>query len=243
MTRQGEISYFKPRAVHSRRNGIANQVSSAVSCSVIALLPRGSDIADYEIQMQQSQNQRDEKQVLIGVKHQRENSTRRASLIAQNKPNDPSGNVWMQSGYVPTMILEQTERLTITARNKRLLCCRQAATESLLAALLNVAPTDEIHAFPRQAIPSIYTNRQQQRLELYSNNVSAQTSGTNFEAHDQEGPHLTLPLSKTFRQRRVCVVEPVQNENNRWNRRTAVCLATDIAIRNREHARVVARRF
>ena len=236
---KGEVSYSKPRAVHSRRNGVANEGSSAVGCSVIAFLPCGSDTANYEIQMPQSQQQRDGKQVLISAKYQRGNSTRRATLIAPSKPNDPSGNTWMQSGYVPTMVLEQTERPAITARNKRLLCRRQNATELLPVVSSNGVYTEEINAFPRQAIP----NRQKKHLEMYSNNASAQTSGTNFEAHDQEGPYVALPLSKNCRQRRLRVVETVQNEDNRWNRRTAVCLATDTTIRDREHARVVAKRF
>ena len=239
---QGEISYFKPK-VHSRRNGMANQGRSAVGCSDIVLLPSGSDIADYDIQMPQSQNQRDGKQVLMNVKHQRGNSAKMATLIAPSKPNDPSENAWMQSGYVPTKVLEQTEGPTITARNKRLLCRRQDASELLLVASSNGVPTDETYAFPRQAILRAYTNKQLKYHEMHSINVSGKTGGTNFQAHDQEGSHSSLPLSKTCRQRRVCVVEPVQNEENRCNRRTAVCLATDTTIRDREHARVMGKRF
>ena len=239
---QGEISHFKPR-IHSRRNGIANQSTSAVGCSVIDLLPSDSDTADYEIQMPQSHKQRYGKQVLISVKDQRWNSTRRATLCAPSKPNDPSANAWIQIGYAPAMALQQTERPAIAAKNKRLLCRRQDASELLLASTSNGVSTDERCAFPQQAIPRAYTNRQQQHLEMYSNNVSSRTSGTNFEAHDREGPFLTVPLFKTCRQRRVCVVEPAQNEDKRCNRRIAVCLATDTTIRDREHARVVAKRF
>ena len=239
---QGEIYHFKPR-VYSCRNGIANEGSSAVGCSVIDLLPSDSDTSDNEIQMPQLRKERDGKQVLISAKHQRGNSTRRATLIAPSKPNDPSANAWMQSRHVPTVVLEQTERPTITARNKRLLYRHQASRELLLGASSNGISTDERFAFSRQAVPRAYTNRQQLHLEMYSNNVNAQSSGKSFEAHDQEGPYLTLPLSKTCRQRRVCVVETVQNEDKRCNRRIAVCLATYTTIRDREHARVVAKRF
>ena len=146
---------------------------------------------------------------------------------------------YLDAKWVCTNHGPRTERPTITASYKRLLCRRQDATELLPVVSSNGVYTEEINAFPRQAIP----NRQKKHLEMYSNNASAQTSGTNFEAHDQERPYVAHPLSKNCRQRRLCVVETVQNEDNRWNRRTAVCLATDTTIRDREHARVVAKRF
>ena len=223
VTPQGMISSFKPR-IDSRRNGKA-----------IIGEPSGSDIDEYETKMPQKQTYG--KQVGTSTRNQRQNFTRRTTrnLVAPPKPSEFSGNAWMQSGYVPT-ILEPRERATLSAGNKRLLRRRQDANGPRFPPSSIGVATDEIHAFPQQTMTRANTYRQQHHLRTYSNNPCPETSRAAFEAEEGGYPTLPLPPTKIGRQRRICVVDPVQNEDNRWNRHTPVCLATDITIRNKEHA-------
>ena len=217
VTPQGMISSFKPR-IDSRRNGKA-----------IIGEPSGSDIDEYETKMPQKQAYG--KQVGTSTRNQRQNFTSRTTrnLVA------PPKHAWMQSGYVPT-ILEPRERATLSAGNKRLLRRRQDANGPRFPPSSIGVATDEIHAFPQQATTRANTYRQQHHLRTYSNNPCPETSRAAFEA--EEGGYPTLPLSPTKigRQRRPC-------GDNRRNRRIAVCLATDTTTRDREHARVMIKRF
>ena len=222
--------------VDSGRNGTETQgTDPPACCSVNFALPSGSDIAEYETKMPQKHTYG--KQVPLSTSSQRENSASRATLVAPLKPSSEfSGNARMKSEYVPTISEQTAEKATLSAGNKRLLCRRQDASGPRFPPSSIEVATDEIYAFPQQARTRANTHRQQQHLRLYSNNPCPETSRAAFEAEDGRYPTLPLPPTEIGRQRRICVVDTVQNEDNRWNRHTPVCLATDITIRNKEHA-------
>ena len=89
------------------------------------------------------------KQVGTSTRNQRQNSTSTATrnLVAPPKPSEFSGNAWMQSGYVPT-ILEPRERATLSAGNKRLLRRRQDANGPRFPPSFIGVATDEITGSP-----------------------------------------------------------------------------------------------